>query len=747
MPALHLRIVAALVLFCVAAPAADEDGIKRHGMGEKVPYRVPYASSTIVLDGVLDEQAWADALALSIDFEVRPGENVPAPVKTDVLLTYNRETFYAAFRCYDPDPEAVRARVRDHDELGGDDWVALILDTFNDERRTYDYIVNPMGVMYDGIETPTNEDTSWDAIWNCSTKFYDWGWAVEIAIPFSQMRFQRKDGPQIWGFDAVRRYPRSVPHHLGAFPRDRSNNCYMCQSLKIEGFEGASPGRNIEIIPTITAARTESRDELPDGEMSKESQDAEFGLTARWGITPNMMMNFTANPDFSQVEADARQLDINQPFALSYDEKRPFFTEGADLFDTNLSIVYTRTMRDPNWGLKLTGKEGSNTIGAYAVRDDLTNLIFPGSQSSSSDTMFVENTSSVFRYKRDFGSKYTVGAIATDREAGDYFNRVAGVDGILRVTSRDRIRFLAAGSSTQYPYEVALENDQDTDSFGGRTLYLNYYHGTRSHDWYFGYKDISDGFRADLGFLPQVGYKMYNAGWGHTWNAPAGAWWSMFNVGTGYDHYDDQDGNLLDHDWSYWINFSGTMQSYIDIVGGRRKEGYNGEEFTQNYFTFYSSMRPNGNTAMGLNFKVGDRVDYANTQPGERLNLYPFFSLALGRHLRMTYYHTFERMTVEQGRLYTANISDAEIMYQFSTRMFVRAILQYVDYRYVAENYIDEIDPEYRHLFSQFLFSYKINPQTVLFLGYSDNYFGAQEYGLTQSDRTFFVKIGYAWAL
>ena len=451
MPASIIRLVTILILFQAVAPLADEEGVKRYGMGEKVPYRVPFASSAVVLDGVLDEQAWADALVIDVNFEVSPGENVPAPVKTEVLLAYDKDTLYAAFRCYDPEPSKIRARIRDHDDMGGDDWVALILDSFNDERRCLEYFSNPLGAKGDAIEYPTGGDSSWDAIWDCAGRIHDWGWAVEMAIPFSQISFQRKDGPQIWGFDAVRRYPRNLPHHIGAFPRDRNNNCYMCQAIKIEGFDGASPGRNIEFIPTITAGRTDSRDQMPDGEMSKESQDAEFGLTARWGITPNMTFNFTANPDFSQVEADARQLDINEPFALSYDEKRPFFTEGADFFDTSLDVVYTRTMRDPNWGLKLTGKEGTNTIGAYVIQDDLTNLIFPGSQSSSGDTMFVDNTSSVFRYKRDLGSRYTIGAIATDREATDYFNRVAGVDGRLLLTGKDALSFVALGSSTDYP--------------------------------------------------------------------------------------------------------------------------------------------------------------------------------------------------------------------------------------------------------------------------------------------------------
>jgi hypothetical protein len=743
------RTTFAVILFLIIPLVAlgDDADKKIFGEGKKVPLRVPLASTAITVDGVLNEAAWANALVIELNYEVRPGENVPPPVRTEILLLYDKDKLYVGARCYDPEPEAIRARIRDRDTLGGDDWVAVILDTFNDERRSYDFLCNPFGVQYDQIETQNSEDTGWDAIWDSAGKITDWGYAVEMSIPFNQLRFQRTDGPQVWGFDGVRSYPRNVKHHLGAFPRDRSNNCYLCQAIKIEGFEGANPGKNAEISPTFTASRTDSRADFPEGKMEKSSQDAEFGLNARWGFTPNMTLNFAANPDFSQVEADALQLDVNQPFEIFYDEKRPFFTEGADFFDTPINTVYTRMMRDPSGGLKITGKEGSNTIGAYVVRDDLTNLIFPGNQSSNAASYDFANTSSVFRYKRDIGNKYTLGLLATDREGVDYFNRMFGFDGDFRLTQRDRVRVQFLGSSTHYPLEVAEEYDQDSESFGGRAIYVHYNHNTRSHDWYLDYEDYSEGFRADLGFLPRVGYKAYMAGWGHTWWGQPGSWWSMFNFGAGYDHYEDQQGNPLDRNASFWFDYSGAMQSYVDIVGGHNREAYNGEEFDQNYLKIYSSFWPVGNVTAGCNAILGDRIDYANTRPGKRLQLDSFVSSALGLHLRLTLEHIYERMTVDEGRLYNANISQFTGIYQFNTRAFFRAILQYVDYRYDADLYIDEIDPVYRQLLTQFLFSYKLNAQTVLFIGYGDNYYGGFEYGLTQSDRTLFVKLGYAWVL
>ena len=168
-----------------------------HGTGSSEdPYVVPRTDLDIKIDALLEEEAWKSALILELKYEVRPGENVPPPVRTDVFLTYDEKTLFAAFRCYDPDPSSIRAHLRDRDTLGGDDWVALILDTFNDSRRSYDFIVTAQGVQFDQIEAQTGEDNGWDTFWDCASRITDWGYAVEIAIPFSSLSFQRKQGPQ-----------------------------------------------------------------------------------------------------------------------------------------------------------------------------------------------------------------------------------------------------------------------------------------------------------------------------------------------------------------------------------------------------------------------------------------------------------------------------------------------------------------------------------------------------------------------
>ncbi len=723
-------------------------GNENHGSGTaNHPYIVPKTEGEIKVDAVLDEAAWQKALVLELKYEVRPGENVTPPVQTEVLLTYDVKSFYAAFRCYDPYPSAIRAHLRDRDTLGGDDWIALILDTFNDQRRSFDFIVTAQGVQFDQIESQSGEDTGWDTIWDCASKITDWGYAVEIAIPFSSFRFQRKQGPQVWGFDAVRRYPREHPYHIGLFPRDRSNNCYLCQAVKIKGFEGANPGRNIEIDPTIIAFRSDDRPDFPHGNLKKQDQDAEFGLTARWGITPNLTSNFTYNPDFSQIEADAQQLDINEPFALFYPERRPFFTEGADFFAALENIVYTRTMRNPSWGLKLTGKEGANTIGTYMVRDDITNLIFPRSQSSNSTSLDITNTSSVFRYKRDFGSRYTVGLLGTDREAKNYFNRVFGFDLDFRFTPTNQIQLLVLGSSTKYPQEVTNDFDQPSGTFSDRLISFEYDHYTRTWGWWADYEEAGSAFRADLGYYPRVGYRNVEGGLLYTWNAKPGSWWAQFRVGGDLHYFEESNGKLLNKQASLWFNYNGIMQSYLYIEGWKTREAYANLEFDQTASLVRGGFWPTSNLQLGAFTIFGDQIDYANIRLGKRFRINPWLSYNFGKHLRLSFDHNYERMNVQNVRLYRANISQLTAVYQLTVRTFFRSIIQYVNYDYNPSNYTFEIDSKDKRLFTQVLFSYKINPRTVLFLGYTDNYLGDQDIKLTRSNRAIFMKLGYAWVL
>jgi len=616
------------------------------------------------------------------------------------------------------------------------------------------FVSNPLGAQYDAIRTNENGETgSWDAIWHSVGSIDARGYSVEMAIPFSSLRFQRSDGDQMWGIRLNRVYPRDQRYFITATPVDRNNNCEACQYPKMVGFAGVRPGTAFELIPTITALASESRDvellkdiSVPAPEFQMNAKEAELGLTMGWGVTNNMTLIGTINPDFSTVEADAPQVDINQPFAIFYPEKRPFFTEGIDFFRTPFSLVYTRNIRDPSWGAKLTGKEGANTMAAFVASDEITNLIIPGVEGSEMVSLPTPTMASVVRYSRDFGRGSKVGAIATIREGDGYFNRVAGADANVRITRKDTITAQFLGSMTQYPQDVAEEYDQNTEAFDGTALELHYKHAVRSMEFCVGYEDISEEFRADLGFIPQVGYREVHSSGRYIWY-PKDSWFSRLWVGPSARVSRDQQGGSLRNSVDVSMSLEGGLQSQMQPTLAREQITYNGQEFDLTWVSFWGQMKPTTDLVVGLYFNVGDHIDFANTQPGERVRLQPSMRYFVGRHLQIALAHTYEQMVVAAGELYTANISRLSAIYQITPRSRLKVVIDGVDYRYNVANYLENRDPRDRGLATQVLFSYRINPQTSLFAGYNDSYHGDHELGLTQSDRTIFLKVGYAWAL
>jgi hypothetical protein len=712
------------------------------------PHVIPRTDTTIKVDGVLDEEAWASARVLELNYEISPRENVPPPVRTEILITYSQAHLYFGFRCYDPEPAKIRVHYGERDKSVNDDWVAVEIDTYNDSRRAFTLITTAAGVQLDGVSDAAGiKDYSWDMIYDTAARIENWGYGVEVAIPFSSLRFQRTKGPQVWGLNAVRGYPREQNHQIWARPYDRRNSCRVCQYMKIEGFEGASPGRNVEVTPTLTATRTDERAAFPAGGFSLRDQNAEAGLTARWGITPNLVLSGAVNPDFSQIEADAAQLDINQPFALFYPERRPFFTEGLDFFRMPLNILYTRTIRDPNWGIKLTGKEGKNAVGAYVLQDDITNLIFPGSQYSLSFTLQRPNTAGIFRYSRDFGKDSNLGAFVSDREGGEYFNRVYGVDGHVRFTPRDEIVFQYSRSSTRYDGSTAEAFGQPQGTFGDAALVALFTHKTRYHQFDFEADDIGKDFRADLGYMPQVGFRRLAAQSVYIWIAKEKKWWSRFVLINAAQYGEEQGGTLLTKSLDNSLSYMGIYQTTMTLAHSLSRQRYNGMEFNLSQFTLSTSIIPAKSIGLTLQSTFGNAIDYVNTRKGGKTSLYSLLNCNLGMHWQLNLSATREWMDVQDARLYTAVVGQTTIIYHLNRKSFLRAQLQYYDYDYNAANYLVPVQSRLQKFYSQVLFSYKLNPRTMLFLGYSDNYRGGPEFGLTQKDRTLFIKVGYAWVV
>lgn len=739
-------ILVALAVSSASAAGAVDGAL---GRGGRPPLKVEPAASKIAVDGVLDEAAWKSAATMELKYETRPAENTPAPVRTEIFITYDEGHFYMAFRAHDPDPSQIRAHLSDRDTAFSDDFVGIVLDPFNDERRAFEFFVNPLGVQMDLFQDDVggNEDESWDAIWDTAGKIHEGGYDVEIAIPWSSLRFPRTEGDQTWGFDALRFYPRDVRHRISSQPLDRNVTCYICQSSKMTGFSGVTPGLNVEIDPTVTAGRTDQRPEgdldLPLGEGDVET---DLGLTARWGITPGLTLNATVNPDFSQVEADAAQLDVNTQFALFFPEKRPFFLEGADFFRSPFDVVFTRNVADPAWGGKLTGKQGKNGVGVFVARDEQTNLILPGSNGSEVTTLDMETTDAVLRYRRDLGSSSALGTLLTVREGVDgYFNRVGGFDGLYRLNGSNSFRAQYLRAQTEYP--VSLAGGLPKGTLEDDALWLSWDHNSRNWTAYGRYEDVGRDFRADMGFMPRVDYNFLLAGLRRIWY-PEGRW-NRVSAGGDWDRREDQRGQLLEEEIEFFADFQGPRQSYIEVDAGQRERFFNGRTFDEVFGSVYAEADLSGDLYASLFVRGGDEIDFVNTQAGEVLQIEPSVRFNLGVHLRTRLSHAYQRLDVEDGTLFTANLTQLSAVWQWNVRTFVRAIVQYTDVERTPELYItqrpQDVESNTEQLFTQLLFSYKLNPQTVFFLGYSDNSVADARVDLTRQDRTFFLKLGYAW--
>ena len=713
-------------------------------------HSVPRTLERLQLDGVLAESFWGSALVLELPYEIDPGENVPAKIRTECLIISGPNDLYLALRAFDPDPSTIRAHYMDRDAAWDDDWVLVCFDPFSDHRRGFQFLANPLGVQMDSLlnavaGSEEEVDMTWDAIWDASGKINPAGYIVEMRIPFATLRFPREAGKQGWGFQALRHYPRDFSYYFKSTPWDRNRNCMLCENLMLLGLDGASPGKNLELNPALVMDRTDRRKDFPLGGIERGRTRSDLGLSGRWGITPNIMANAAVNPDFSQVEADVAQLEVNRRFALFYPEKRPFFLEGADLFITPLAAFYTRTLADPGWGFKLTGKEGANAFGILVSEDETTSLLLPANQGSKLEFLDQSAVSTVLRYRRDVGRRSTVGILITDRRGKDYSNSLMGADGHIQLSPADKLRLQFLYSRTGYPENVVADLGQPPGRSSDRALSFEYVHEARDWDWWAKYENLGHDFRADVGFIPRVDLKTKEAGLRRILWGDSGTWFRkwMFTLKGAVSH--DHGGNLTDRTLEVSFEYNGPYQSICKLVFVTGREVWAGIPFDLEYLQMESSIRPSGSLLLTLKGELGDSVDYVGSRPADTAQLQPGFSWFLGSHLQVSFDHALERLDVAGGRLYQAGLSQARIVYQLNVRTFVRAIVQYLDIDRNLGLYPVEPDPLSQHLFTQFLFSYKINPQTLFFLGYSDNHFGRPGIDLTQRDRTFFVKVSYAW--
>lgn len=732
-----------ILLLTFAMPAVGQDDVPLRRSHEVAP-----ASSPIRVDGLLDEPAWQAATSIDLPWEWFPQVNDPAGVQTEALVTFDEAHLYVGFRASDPNPEQIRAHYADRDSAFLDDTVGFMIDTFNDQRRAFQFRVNPLGVQMEAVNSDVDqsEDWSWDIIWESQGRLTADGYVVEIAIPFNQLRFPRTSGPQTWAFVAMRDYPRNVRHRLRSAPLDQDRNCLVCQFEPVSGFRQIEAGMNLELDPTVTAARTDTRSDFPDGPLESGDFDFDAGLSGRWNMTPNITLNATINPDFSQVEADAAQLDVNNTFALFFPEKRPFFLEGSDFFSTPVRAVFTRSIADPVAGLKLTGKEGAHVFGLFSTLDELNNIIFPGFERSGFTSLDQDVLANVVRYRRDIGTRSTLGGLYAGREGEDgYSNHVYGFDGVYQLTESDTIEYQAIGSTTQYPSAVAERFGQPLGSFDGQAFEVEYRHADRDWFWRAEYEHYSTDFRADSGFVPQVGYREASAGVQRTFYGSEETWYRRLAIRAGFDKTDQLDGAADEWGGDVGFAYQGPLQSVVSVNLAPNREFYRGVHYDNFRQSIYAEARPTGKLFLALFSGWGETIDRSNARQADAVTFEPRVELRIGRRLEANISHLYHKLDVAPGELFNVNLSQGRFIYHINLRTFVRAIVQYEQLDLRPENWTFSVPEETEELFTQFLFSYKLNPQTVLLAGYSDGREGYEQIPLTETDRSYFVKIGYAW--
>lgn len=750
------RVVRSVPIVGVSPPPPGTDG--------RLRYDVAPVAGELRVDGRLDEPGWADAVVIPLPWEVAPSENDQAPVDTECRLAQDADHLYLGCTARDPRPDRIRAYVVDRDGIDGHDRITLTLDPFDDQRRAFQFGVSALGVQSDAVlaqngagnpnEGPTAlpVDPSWDAIWSSAGTITETGFVVEAAIPFRSLRFPGNGGS--WGVYFTRWWPRSANVEIRSATWNRDDSCVLCQANLVSGIEGGAPGVNLQLTPTFTSARSETRP-TADGPLVADPISRDVGLDAQWGVTSDLTLNLTANPDFSQVEADVAQLDVNNRFALFFPEKRPFFLEGADFFGTPVRAVFTRSIVDPTGGAKVTGKLGSNAVGVLVAQDRTNNLLLPGSQFSRAASLDESVVTAVGRFRRDVGSTSTLGALYTGREGGDgsgYFNRVGGADAFWRPIPSLTVQGQLLRSATRYPDAVADDFDQPAGSFEGNAGTVRATWSTSSWEARGNYRHTDPGFRADAGFVTQTGVRGGNVDLTRRWWGDSDRWFTQLRVEAGTWMNRDFDGNQLNGGLWFGLGYQGPGQLSIGVWPNVfMKEHFAGTTYEDlNQLWFDVRAAPSGWWSVGLNGNVGDAIDFANEGLGSELRLAPDVSLRLGRRVELGLTHTYQTLDRDGRRVFTANLSQLRSVYNFSTRSFVRAIAQYRRTDRNPGAYADEVDHRADGLFAQLLYAYKVNPQTVLFLGYSQDGAGLTDFEqrrtpITVQGRTLFLKLGYAW--
>jgi len=688
-----------------------------------------------VIDGNLDEPIWQDAPSVSEFKTWMPDFGHDMSEKTVVLMIYDRENLYFGFKCFDREPQKIKASVAKRDTIQNEDWISVCLDAFNNQQSGYSFYINPLGIQADSYFTATVlDDYSQDYVLYSSGRIHEEGYSVEVQIPFKSLRFANAKTVEM-GVIFERHITRRSER--GTYPalKPERGLAFITQ-LKPFVLHDIKHYRLLELIPAATFNRRQAAEE---GNFQTTELLKDLSLTAKYGITSNLIFDATVNPDFSQVESDAGQVDTNLRYDLYFPEKRLFFLEGNENFDFAgkfysydplVSVVYTRKIIDPRAGIKLSGRIGSKNMIATLFALDESPGYLEGTDVYEGQAMFF-----IFRYKRALHEDSNLGMFYTGRETTDSFNRVIGPEGLLRLTEASTIGFHLLFSQTK--------DNAESQKIDGHALGVNYSYSTRIWNIHLGLQDLSKSFNTETGYLTRNG---------------------LFRVRTYLARKLFPRSKVLQRIepslWSTVVKdkFSDLWESYnalkVSLFLGRSSqcsveaaygtEIFLAQKFNINGIKIQGSSQITKQLGFSLYYRYGNAVYYSGepyqgrgNSVGGTISYQPFEKLNMSLGLT----HQDFLRTVDSEKIYDYTILRPRIAFQPNAYLTFRGIVEYNTFR--------------KSLLTDFLVSFQYVPGTVIHLGYGSLYEKIQwEDGsyipanrFLETKRGIFFKISYLWRL
>jgi hypothetical protein len=748
-----LRLICFMVVLCLPVAAFAQPRVPT------ATFDIKRATGPITIDGKLDDPAWKDALRVDKWYETNATDNTEPQVKNVAWMTYDDHFFYAAFHFEDPNPASIRSPFADRDNVpSSTDYAGVILDTRNDGKTATLFLSNARGIQYDSVsdDTSGNEDSSPDFFWESAAKITKEGWDLELRIPFSSLRYKKAD-PQTWGILLYRNYPRDRRYQFFANKLPKGGNCFICNEDKVTGLTGLPSGGHIVAAPYLTLKEQGlPRGGVAGARFQNAPAKADAGLDVKWTPNADNAIDGTLNPDFSQVESDVAAISTNQRFAIFFSEKRPFFLEGVELFNTPIQAVYTRTITSPRFGLRSTGKFGDNDYTAIVASDRGGGVtILPGANGSDFANQDFSSTVAIGRIRHNIGLSY-ISLLGTFRESeGGAHNRVLGPDFQWRPNDKDTVTGELLFSDTKTPDRPDLADEWNGQTLNGHAADVWWSRSTRHYDWTVEQRDFSDGFRADNGFVPQVGFRESYFDGGYTMR-PTTGFANRIRLFLNGDYQSASNGDRLFSDRSAGIGFDGKYASSTRLrfsVNGVRSGD---KVLTRHQLLYAIQFTP---VSMVSNIQIvgsaGEDVDFSNTRLGRGASATVSGIVRPSDHLEFRLNQSLSWLNVKPlpsqigvnpGRLFTAQVERVRATYTFDSKMFVRAVVQNVHTNRNQQLFLVTPNQHGGNVTSSLLFAYKLNWQTVLFVGVGDERdIEVAENRLQPASRQLFMKMSYAF--